>query len=590
VRGRPKDYDPDKLLPPLKVIWLAALQPCGERLKAALPDWLPAYEADHRRLDADVRQALLAASRATLDRLAIGFASNLSPMYIAEIAPAAIRGKLVSLYQFNIVIGIVVAQVANWLIAKPVAADATPLDILNSWNGQSGWRWMFCLVAVPAFLFLLGLLFVPESPRWLVKKGRREQAKNILTRLGGEPFAVQAVADVESTRARETGKMNFGDLFAPGVRRIVGFGVLLAFIVQWSGINVIFYYTKDVFAAAGYDVSAILLNIIIVGATNLIFTLVALQTVDKLGRRWLTLAGWAGLTLVFLAMGWCFHAKVTGLPVVILVMVAIGWYAMTIAPMCWVPDYAERSTPVYFPRGTWVDYWTGKEYVAASNQWVNCTFPSWSGGPLFARSGAIIPTTSVKHYTEERPDELITLDVYPDTTAKQHRLYEDDGITFGYEKGEFANTEFSVVRSGNDITVDLGKREGNYPGKPAARDYLLKVHSLFAPALVRVDGRELPAASKAGVLFDGARAGWYFDAAMSKIIIKPRAGWHYAASGKNPAGTYPLTPAEEAVTFTQKSDASAQASRIEITLNPDVAARVGGALRPVHPALRALGH
>ena len=106
--------------------------------------------------------------------------------------------------------------------------------------------------------------------------------------------------------------------------------------MQWCGINVIFYYTKDVFAAAGYNVSAILLNIIIVGATNLVFTFVALQTVDKLGRRPLTLAGWAGLAVIFVMMGWCFHAKVTGLPVVLLVMLAIGWYASTIAPMCWV--------------------------------------------------------------------------------------------------------------------------------------------------------------------------------------------------------------------------------------------------------------
>jgi MFS family permease len=120
------------------------------------------------------------------------------------------------------------------------------------------------------------------------------------------------------------------------VRRIVGFGVLLAFIVQWCGINVIFYYTKDVFAAAGYNVSAILLNIIIVGTVNLVFTFVALQTVDRLGRRPLTLAGWAGLVVIFLVLGGCFQAGVTGLSVVLLVVAAIGWYASTIAPMCWV--------------------------------------------------------------------------------------------------------------------------------------------------------------------------------------------------------------------------------------------------------------
>ena len=267
---------------------------------------------------------------------AIGLASNLSPMYIAEIAPAAIRGKLVSLNQLNIVIGIVLAQVVNWLVAQPVPAGATTAEILASWNGQHGWRWMFCLTAVPSALFLLGMFFVPESPRWLIKNGQRQEAQSILNRLGGETFATQSVAEVEATLVNEIHKVNFRDLFEPGVRRIVTFGVLLAFIVQWCGINVIFYYTKDVFAAAGYNVSAILLNIIIVGATNLVLTFVALQTVDRLGRRWLTLAGWAGLTVIFIAMGYCFHAGVTGLPVVLLVMASIGCYAATIAPMCWV--------------------------------------------------------------------------------------------------------------------------------------------------------------------------------------------------------------------------------------------------------------
>jgi SP family sugar porter-like MFS transporter len=268
--------------------------------------------------------------------VAIGIASNLSPMYIAEIAPAAIRGKLVSLNQLNIVIGIVVAQVVNWLVAEPVAPDATALEILHSWNGQFGWRWMFCLVAAPALVFLVGLFFVPESPRWLVKNGQRERARNVLARLGGADFAEQSVADIESTLVNEIQRVDFRDLIEPGVRRVVGFGVLLAFIVQWCGINVIFYYTKDVFASAGYDVSAILLNIIIVGMTNLVFTFVALHAVDRLGRRPLTLAGWAGLVAIFVAMGFCFQAKITGLPVVLLVVAAIGWYASTIAPMCWV--------------------------------------------------------------------------------------------------------------------------------------------------------------------------------------------------------------------------------------------------------------
>jgi len=177
---------------------------------------------------------------------------------------------------------------------------------------------------------------VPESPRWLIKNGQRRRAQAVLSRLGGEKFSAQAAADIESTLVNEIQQVNFRELLEPGVRRIVGFGVLLAFMGQWCGINVIFYYAKDVFAAAGYNVSAILLNIIIVGAVNLIFTFLALHTVDRLGRRWLMLAGWSGLAAIFLALGYCFHCGVTGLPVVILVVAAIGCYASTIAPMCWV--------------------------------------------------------------------------------------------------------------------------------------------------------------------------------------------------------------------------------------------------------------
>ncbi|MDR3738570.1 MAG: sugar porter family MFS transporter [Terracidiphilus sp.] len=267
---------------------------------------------------------------------AIGIASSLSPIYIAEIAPADIRGKLVSLNQLNIVIGIVLAQVANWLVAQPVPYGASAQDILTSWNGQYGWRWMFCLVSVPAVLFLIGLFFVPESPRWLVRAGRPDQALRNLAMIGGDEYAAAALVEIEATLTHEENRVSFRELLEPGVRRVLGFGILLAFIVQWCGINAIFYYTRDVFEAAGFNVSTILLNIIIVGVTNLVFTFIALQTVDRLGRRPLTLAGWAGLSVIFALMGFCCFLKIKGLIVVALVMAGIGWYAATIAPMCWV--------------------------------------------------------------------------------------------------------------------------------------------------------------------------------------------------------------------------------------------------------------
>jgi alpha-glucosidase (family GH31 glycosyl hydrolase)/CubicO group peptidase (beta-lactamase class C family) len=240
-----------------------------------------------------------------------------------------------------------------------------------------------------------------------------------------------------------------------------------------------------------------------------------------------------------------------------------------------IPNYTERSSPVYLPRGMWIDYWTGREFTAISNCWLDCTFPAYAGGPLLVKAGGIIPLTQVKHYVEQSPDELITLDVYPGETPATHRLYEDDGITFGYEQGKFSDTSFSSVRRGNSITIDLGARKGDYAGKPARRDYLLKVHSLIAPGKVVVDGNELAASTRDSILYSAEASGWYYDAAANKIIIKPHTGWQFAASDKNPAATYPLTPAEERVTFLSNADYSTRPSRIEIALNPNAVTRTG---------------
>lgn len=130
---------------------------------------------------------------------AIGMASNLSPMYIAEVAPANVRGKLVSINHLTIVIGILLAQVDNWLIADKVPPDFTARQILNSWNGQTGWRWMFGVTAIPAALFFIGMFAVPESPRWLAKNGSRERARDVLARIGGDTYAARSLAEIEAT-------------------------------------------------------------------------------------------------------------------------------------------------------------------------------------------------------------------------------------------------------------------------------------------------------------------------------------------------------------------------------------------------------
>jgi sugar porter (SP) family MFS transporter len=267
---------------------------------------------------------------------AIGLASNLSPMYIAEVAPAAIRGRLVSMNQLTIVIGILLAQLVNWLIAEPVPRGATVEEIVKSWNGQFGWRWMFAATAAPSLLFLVGMFFVPESPRWLARNGQRERARRVLARVGGDAYAGAALADIEATLVNEVARVDFRDLLEPRMKKILFLGVALAFLQQWCGINVIFYYAKDVFAAAGYQVSDILLNIVIIGLANLVFTFVAIATVERLGRRFLMLAGWAGLAVIYLLLGGGLAARLQGLLLVVLVVAAIGCYACTLAPMTWV--------------------------------------------------------------------------------------------------------------------------------------------------------------------------------------------------------------------------------------------------------------
>jgi sugar porter (SP) family MFS transporter len=272
-----------------------------------------------------------------LGGIAIGLASSLSPMYIAEVAPAQMRGKLVAINQLTVVVGILLAQVINWLLGKNLPVDATDEFIRNSWFGLYGWRWMFGLTAAPSLLFFLGMLLVPESPRWLAKNGKPDRARNILKKIGGDNYANAAVGDIESTlAAEEIQSVRFADLLEPRMRKVLVIGVVLAVFQQWCGINVIFNYAPEIFQAAGYDISSVLKNIAWTGSVNLAFTFVALGVVDRGGRRPLMLLGSAGLAVIYLALGFCYHSGTQGLPVLLLVLAAIGCYAMSLAPVTWV--------------------------------------------------------------------------------------------------------------------------------------------------------------------------------------------------------------------------------------------------------------
>lgn len=265
--------------------------------------------------------------------IAIGIASNLSPMYIAEVSPSNIRGKFVSINQLTVVIGILSAQIVNWLIAEPIAPGE---DILTSWNGQMGWRWMFWAGGVPAVLFFFMIFIVPESPRWLASKQRYEKATVILSRIGGQKYAEAEVAAIKETEGLVKEKVSYKLLLKGKMPKILLVGIVIAAFQQWCGINVIFNYAQEIFSAAGYGVSDILFNIVITGVTNVVFTVVSMYTVDKLGRRALMLFGASGLACIYAILGACYYFEITGIPVLVLVVAAIACYAMTMGPITWV--------------------------------------------------------------------------------------------------------------------------------------------------------------------------------------------------------------------------------------------------------------
>lgn len=269
--------------------------------------------------------------------IGIGLASNLSPMYIAEITPAKVRGRFVSLNQLTIVIGILAAQLINWRIAQPVPPGSTTAEILASWNGQTAWRWMFYACTIPAALFFIMMWFVPESPRWLAKKEINfTKAQKILARIGGYEYSVTELASINASLKENQTKAGISILKEPGISKLLILGIVLAIFQQWCGINVIFNYAQEIFSDAGYSVSDILFNIVITGSVNLIFTFVGMFTVDRLGRKALMLIGAGGLAAIYAILGCMYFIHMTGIPLLIMVVAAIACYAMTLAPVTWV--------------------------------------------------------------------------------------------------------------------------------------------------------------------------------------------------------------------------------------------------------------
>ena len=253
--------------------------------------------------------------------IGVGLASMLSPLYIAEIAPAHIRGKLVSLNQFAIIFGMLIVYFVNYFIADQ--GD-------EMWLHTTGWRWMFASETIPAGLFLIMLLFVPDTPRSLVLKNKNQKALEVLTKVNGLEKAKTILLEIENTVIHHSGK-----LFSYGITVIV-IGILLSVFQQFVGINVVLYYAPEIFKSMGAQTDIALLQTIIVGAVNLLFTVLAIVSVDKLGRKPLMITGALGMGIAMFALGTSFFSESVGIFALICMLVYVASFAMSWGPVTWV--------------------------------------------------------------------------------------------------------------------------------------------------------------------------------------------------------------------------------------------------------------
>ena len=252
----------------------------------------------------------------------IGVASALSPMYIAEVSPAHIRGRMVSLNQMTIVLGILGAQIVNMLLAR----DTTD-PVSQAWNLEWGWRWMFWAETLPAALFLVMSFFIPESPVYLSLKGLKG-SKGLKGLKGSNSSNISNSSNLPS-------EAGLRELFEPRYRNVLLLGLIIAVFQQWCGTNVIFNYAQEIFVGAGFNVDGMFINIVITGIANVLFTFVALYTIEKWGRRTLMLIGAGGLGIIYAILGACYFVGMTGVLMVALVVAAISCYAMTLGPVTW---------------------------------------------------------------------------------------------------------------------------------------------------------------------------------------------------------------------------------------------------------------
>ncbi len=299
-----------------------------------------------------------------LGGIGVGLASMLSPMYIAEIAPAENRGKLVSLNQFAIIFGMLVVYFVNYFIARQ--GDET-------WLNSIGWRWMFASELIPCTLFLVFLFFVPETPRYMVLKGNDAKALDILEKVNGKEKASQVLADIKGTIVSHSGKLlAFGWL-------VIIIGILLSVFQQFVGINVVLYYAPEIFKNMGSGTDTALLQTIIVGIINLSFTVVAILSVDKFGRKPLMIIGAVGMAFFMFALGFSFFFQKIGIGALIFMLGYVACFAVSWGPVVWV------LLSEIFPNKI-----RGKAMaIAVAAQWISNFLISWTF-PLMNKSTFLV--------------------------------------------------------------------------------------------------------------------------------------------------------------------------------------------------------
>jgi MFS transporter, SP family, arabinose:H+ symporter len=254
-----------------------------------------------------------------LGGLAIGVASVLAPLYIAEISPARIRGRLVAMNQMAIVSGILLSYLANWGL---------------SFLGSGSWRYMFAVAAIPALVFFIALFFVPESPRWLMEKGRESEARQVLERATGVREATVAIDALKEVITEESG--TFAELFKPGIRRALGLAIVLAIMQQWAGVNTVLFYGSKILSDQVGATSALGANVLI-GLINFVCTIIALGLIDRLGRKALLVFSAAAMAISHVILALCFLR--TNPPAALIVgamLLCVAAFAVGLGPGVWV--------------------------------------------------------------------------------------------------------------------------------------------------------------------------------------------------------------------------------------------------------------